>query len=611
MNIFLNKIRQKSNTIKLFAILILLQACSSNIEQISQSELLKKNKKIAKQKEFAQQLFIDASLLDVEEKYAEAILDYQEVLKLDPSAGIHYALGKDYLRLSKISPALEHARKATQLEKDNVEFLTLVGTIYSFNRNIDSAETVFNKIIKLDSTDVNAYYNLAQLYEAKKPLEALSFYKKILQLTGQEWNVLLKIATLNERLGKVEETVTTVEELLELNPSNLQLQKLLIESYIKNKKYDEAITMANNSLELFPDDLNLIELKGNALIQQKKWSEGAAEYNRIISKPATPFKTKMKIGAAFFSEALQDSSIIPFAEDILMQVDKDSSDWQINAYLGELAKARKDDSLTVKYFRKSIELANWNVDLWIRLGQILFESGDYTSAVTEMGKAVRKFPKNYVINFILGLSYAQNSNHEGALPFLKKATELKPNELNAILSYSFSLNQSKKDDEALVYLERAIRVDPNNLQALSMMGLIYDSKKMFTKSDSIYHKAVSLDSSNVLLLNNFAYSLAERGKDLDRALKMVQVAVDEEPDNSSYLDTIGWVYYKMDDYENAKNYIDKAIAHDKDNATLLEHLGDVYYKMGKKNKAKEIWESALGLDSTKSEIELKIKKGLE
>ncbi len=595
----------------LFISFLFFQACSSNIDQTTPSEFNEQTQRTTRQKEFAKQLFIDASLLDLEEKYAEAILDFQEALKLDPSAGIHYALGKDYLRLSKISPALEHARKAVQLENDNVEYLTLVGTIYSFNRNIDSAETIFSKIVKLDSTNVNAYYNLAQLYEAKKPLEALDFYRKILKLTGPEWNVLLKIATINERLGKVEETVATVEELLELNPSNVQLQKLLIESYIKNKKYDEAISMSNNSLEIFPDDLNLIDLKGNALIQQKKWSEGADEYDKIISKPKTPFKTKMKIGAAFFSEALQDSNVIPYAENILLKIDADSSNWQINAYLGELAKARSDDSLTVKYFKKSIELANWNVDLWIRLGQLLFESENYTSAVTEMQKAVRKFPKNYVINLILGLSNAQNSNHEGALPFLKKANELNPNELNAILSYSFSLNQSKKDDEALIYLNRALRVDPNNLQALSMMGLIYDSKKMFTKSDSIYHKAVSVDSSNVLLLNNFAYSLAERGIDLERALKMVQVAVDEEPENSSYLDTIGWVYYKMGSYENAKKYIIKAIEFDEQNATLLEHLGDIYFKMDDKTKAKEVWGNALGLDSTKSEIKRKIKEGLK
>jgi tetratricopeptide (TPR) repeat protein len=593
--------------ITLFSVL----ACSARIEQPSQSLTGEDSLKIKKQKEFAQQLFIDASLLDVEGKFAEAILDYQEALKLDPSGGIYYALAKDYLRLNKLLPALENSRKAVQHEESNVEFLTLLGTVYNMSRKADSAEAVFTKILDIDSTDINALFNLGQLYESKEPLKALSSYNKILDITGSEWNVLLKVAEINERLGKVDETIQTVEELIELNPSNLQLQKLLIESYIKNNKLDKALTLADDVIEIFPDDINVIELRGNALVKMKKWREGADEYKKIISKETIPFSTKMRIGTAFYSEALNDSSVIPFAEDVLLHIDRDSSDWQINAFLGELANKNDQDSLALFYFRQSINLAQLNSDLRIRIGQILFEKADYINAAVEMEKAVVKFPKNHVINLILGLSLAQNSDHEGALPYLKKSVELNPNDLNSTLAYSFSLNQSENADEALVYLERALRIDPKNIQALGMMGLIYDGKELYTKSDSIYTIAVAVDSTDILILNNFAYSLAERGIELEKALRMVQKAVAEDPENSSYLDTIGWVYFKLGDYENAIEYIDKAIETDKSNATLLDHLGDVYYKKNDKSKAIELWETSLELDSTNTKIPIKIEKGLD
>ena len=586
-------------------------SCSANVPETTKTITEEEKAKINKQKEFAQQLFIDASLLDLEGKYAEAILDYQEALKLDPTAGIYYALGKDYFKLNKLLPALENTKKAVFLDKKNIEYLTLLGTIYSVSRNVDSAEVVFNKIILIDSTDINAHYNLAQLYEANQPLKALDSYNRILDITGHEWNVLLKIAELNERLGKVDETIQTVENLLELNPSNLQLQKLLIESYIKNQKLTDAILLVNDAIEIFPDDIDLIELKGNALIKMEKWKEGSDEYKNIISNKNISFPTKMRIGTAFYGEALRDSSIIPYAEDVLIQIDKDSSDWQINAFLGELANKRNDDSLTLHYFLKSIELAKNNSDLRIRLGQILFEKADYVNTAIEMEKAVEKFPKNPIINFILGLSLAQSSDHIGALPYLKKSVELNPNDLNSTLAYSFSLNQSNNDDEALVYLERALRIDPKNTQALGMLGMIYDGKDMFNKSDSLYNKAVLLDSTDIVILNNFAYSLAERGVELERALKMVQKAVDEEPENSSYLDTIGWVYFQMGDYENAKGYIYKAIQQDEGNATLIDHLADVYYKMNNKERAKELWKTALELDSTNTKIKSKIEQGLD
>lgn len=591
--------------------LILFFGCSAKVEKSVQVLNEKEIKKEKKQKEFAQQLFIDASILDIEGKYAEAILDYQEALKLDPNGGIHYAIAKDYLRLNKLLPALENSRKAVRFDDNNVEYLTLLGTIYNMGRNIDSSEIVFNKILKIDSTDINAYYNLGQLYEAMQPLKALESYNKILSFTGSEWNVLLKIAEINGRLGKVDETIATAEELLELNPSNLQLQKLLIESYIKNNKLDKALSLVDDVIETFPDDLNLIELRGNTLVKMERWNDGANEYKKIISNKKLPFSGKMRIGTAFYSEALNDSAIVPYAKDVLMQIDADSADWQINAFLGELSNKSGDDSLTLSYFRESIELAERNVDLRIRLGQILFENADYINAAIEMKKAVVKFPKNHVINLILGLSLAQSNDHEGALPYLKKSVELSPNDLNSTLAYSFSLNQSEQDDEALVYLERALRIDSKNTQALGMMGLIYDGNEEYNKSDSIYAIAVQVDSSDILILNNYAYSLAERGIELDKALRMVQKAVDEDPENSSYLDTIGWVYYKLGDYKKAIEFINRAIETDVDNATLLDHLGDVYYKMANKKKAIELWENAFKMDSTITEIPMKIEKGID
>lgn len=594
-----------------FLTIILIFGCSAKVEKPVQELSEQELKKEKKQKEFAQQLFIDAALLDIEGKFAEAILDYQEALKLDPSSGIHYALAKDYLRLNKLLPALENSRKAVQLNENNVEYLTLLGTIYNMGRSVDSSEIVFNKILKIDSTDINAYYNLGQLYEAKQPLKALDAYNKILSITGSEWNVLLKIAEINERLGKVDETINTAEELLELNPSNLQLQKLLIESYIKNSKLEKSLSLVDDVIETFPDDLNLIELRGNTLVKMERWEEGANEYKKIISNEKLPFSAKMRIGTAFYSEALNDSAVIPYAKDVLMQIDADSADWQINAFLGELNNDSGDDSLTISYFRKAISLAELNVDLRIRFGQILFEKADIINAAIEMEKAVVRFPKNHVINLILGLSLAQSSDHESALPYLKKSVELSPNDLNSTLAYSFSLNQLEQDDEALVYLGRALRIDSKSTQALGMMGLIYDGREQFNKSDSIYAIAVAADSSDILILNNYAYSLAERGIELEKALKMVQKAVDEDPENASYLDTIGWVYYKLGDYDNAIVFINRAIVNDEGNATLLDHLGDVYYKKADKEKAIELWENSLEMDSTNTEIPIKIEKGID
>ena len=129
-------------------------------------------------------------------------------------------------------------------------------------------------------------------------------------------------------------------------------------------------------------------------------------------------------------------------------------------------------------------------------------------------------------------------------------------------------------------------------------------------SDSLYTHAVELDSTNALILNNYAYSLSERGIKLEEALRMSETAVKAEPKNASYLDTIGWIYYMMGNYKKAKGYIEESLKHDSQSATVIDHLGDVLYKMGDKTKALEKWQKAVELEPDNKKFKEKIDKGI-
>ena len=586
--------------------------CSTDVsKQIPDSTAAAEQKTSPENSNKAEDHFIQGAIYDLKGNYAEAILEYQEALQYDEQAGIHYALSKDYLILNKLSISLKHSKAAVKLSPDDIEFNFLLGNVYKIAGQKDSAEVVFTKVIELDSLNFQAYYALGQIYESDKPLKALEIYEKLLLLTGPEWNVLLKIADLNERMGNVDKTINTVEELLKLNPSELQLQKLLIESYLKTNNTEKALVMVNDALTMFPEDLNLIEFKANALILEKKWSEGAAEYKKLIQSESIPFDTKVRIASGFVSEASKDSTVLPIAKDVLFEIAKDSTDWQISAYLGEISIQEGNDSLAIEHFKFATTDAPWNARLWNRLGILLFESQNYEEATKQMQLAVKQFPDDFVDNLILGLSFAQLRKHEEAARALDQAIRINPNDLSALHAYGFTLNQLNRNEEALTYLEKALNVDKNNIQVIGTMGLIYDSMKNYEKSDAIYERALSIDSTDALIANNYAYSLAERGIDLEKALKLAKYAIEIDPESSSYLDTIGWVYFQLGDYERAKEYIEKAIEGDEGNATLLDHLGDVYDKMSNKDKAIELWEEAVKTDSTLVDVRNKLLKGTE
>ncbi|MCX6152296.1 MAG: tetratricopeptide repeat protein [Ignavibacteriales bacterium] len=596
--------------------LIITLVCASVLIGCASSKIQKEKESITRSGEIqtkkpkeAMDHFINGNLADMKGDYASAILEYQDALTFDKSPGIYYALAKDYYLLNKLSLALTNSRKSVNLDSTNTDYFNLLADIYNAARINDSAAVAYEKIIQLDSTDARAYFNLAVLCEQSKPLKALGIYKKLFELTGPDWNVLVRIAELYERMGNTEEAVNSVEQLSAIDPSNTDLQKLVVETYLKAKKFDKALEKVNDLLKQFPEDPVFIEQKAQIFVQQNNWIDAATQYSILLKNPNIPLDTKVRIGSIYLAQSFKDSTLLSTTKTLFLALDKDTVNWQIKMFLGEIALKEKDDTLAISYFKQVTELARWNGEAWVRLGGLYFDNKKYSNAVTLMEEAVQNFPDDFAVNLILGLSYSQMNQFKDAKKYLKKAVELNPKDLNALSAYGYTLSQLKQADESIYYLNEAIKIDPKNVELLGTLGLIYNSLKKFHESDSIYSKAISLDSTNALVLNNFAYSLAERREKLPLALEMSKKAIAKDSLNSSYLDTIGWVYFQLDKYETAEKYISKAAEIDKQNATILEHLGDISCKKGNKNEAVVIWQKALQLNADNPELKQKIEKG--
>ncbi len=553
--------------------------------------------------------FIDGSIDEAKGDYASAIAHYQEVLKLDPKSGVYYAIAKDYLYLNKLPQALQNAKKSIELDSSKVDYYDLLSEIYSDAREFDSAAFALNKIITMDSTNINAYYRLARIYETNKPSMAISIYDKITSIIGPDWNVLMHVAELHANLGNFNEAANAIKKLLTIDPSNTGLQKLLAEYYQRAKKYDEAIKVIDDVLSTNPDDLDAYERKAQIYLAQNKWDLAAKEYAYIMKQPKAQFDLKIRIGASYFEQSFKDSTLVPIAKKFFETINKDTTFWQVKMYLGAIAIDEKNDSAAIEYFKEATNLASWNVEAWVRLGDLYFENKKYDEAAKVMQEAIKSFPEDFRVNLILGLALAQTNNNSEAKPYLKKAVDLNSNDITALSAYGFTLSQLKENEEAVIYLKKALVISPNDVNLLGTLGLIYDGEKKWNECDSVYEKALSIDSTSDLINNNYAYSLSERGIKLDKALKMAKIAITAKPDVSSYLDTMGWIYFKMGNYDQAKEYIEKALKLDGNKPDILEHLGDIEFKIGNKGKAKEVWQKALSLDKNNNELKQKIEKG--
>lgn len=591
-------------TVVLLILASIISACSTS--EVSVKEGKESYQRTEKEK-LAMNHFLKGNIAENQGRIPEAILEYQDALKYDTSSGIYYSLAKAYFKINKLSNALENIKQAVDMEPKNIDYYHLLGNIFTSAHNIDSAVVVYRKIVSIDSTNTEALFKLGKIYKYDQPLKALEMFEKVLARVGPDWSVLVEIAEINERLGNVDDTINAIEGLLKLNPAELKIQKILIESYMKANRLDDALKLTEQAMYTFPDDLNLIEYKANILLAKGDIESAGSEYQKIVASRQIPFDTKIKIGTMFIGN-IEDSTSFKVAKNIFNTIAEDSVNWQVNVYLGEIAAREGNDSLAIEYFDSAAAQARWNSRVWTRLGELLFFAQRSEEIITKLGSVADDFPDDFFINLILGLAYSTDGDNPNAAKYLMKAVELNPNDPTALSSLGFTLNQLKRDEEALVYLNRAKRINPDDIQVWSLLGLIHNGRKEFELSDKAYEKALEIDSTNALVLNNYAYSLAERGLQLNRAKRMSEKALEAEPENSSYLDTYGWVLYRLGEYKEALEYINKAIEKDEDNPILLDHLGDIYFKLNDIEKAIELWNKALEFDKENEQIKEKIKE---
>ncbi len=558
-------------------IVIFIGGCSSSSK--TSTEQLQKETIAEQQKNdrtAAMQLFIDGSLKESKGQFAEAILDYQDALRYDKDPAIYYALAKNYAGLKRYVASIENALEAIKLDSSKIDYRELLGQIYIHSGQFDKAAQIYRSILTIDPRHVNSLFALAQILERSRPLESLQMYERILRHQGPSWEILLQVAQLNTVLQRYPQATEAYEQMLKLDPSNIAVKQNLADMYMRQKQYDKAISTVNDVLEKNPKNLFLRATLVDVYLQQNEWASARKEMETILASDSLDPDLHFRIGIAFYSQTLKDSSLYNDAISVFKKFEKEyPTDWRPYLYLGVLYRQLKQDSVAENYLNKATTSANWNGDAWWQLGLLYFEKQDFMETTRIMNKAKMYVPDDYRIHMLLGIAY----------------------------------NRAGMNEDSRVALERAHELNPADINVLSSLGLTYDALKMHTESDSVYEKALRIDPDFALVLNNYAYSLSERNIQLDRAMKMSRRSLEKDSANTSYLDTYGWILYQLGHYEDALVYIKRSVELGDPSSVVLEHLGDVYAKLNRIDEAKKYWTKALDKDRKNSALRQKIERG--
>lgn len=155
--------------------------------------------------------------------------------------------------------------------------------------------------------------------------------------------------------------------------------------------------------------------------------------------------------------------------------------------------------------------------------------------------------------------------------------------------------QGKRWNEMMKTLDRAEQLantTSETEQVYFLRGAGFERQKKYDQSEAAFRKALELNPKDAGALNYLGYMLADRNVRLDEALELVKRAVDLDPDNGAYLDSLGWVYYRQGKLNDARGLLERALDHMQD-PTVHDHLGDVYLKLGKTREAIAQWQDSL------------------
>ena len=395
---------QKFYSAVLMMIMLIAAGCSSQKEaQVSKKPSEAEDQARSDQKSVALQHFIDGSLLESKNQYAEAIIEFQDALRYDKDPAIYYALAKDYSALNKPALAAEMAEEAVKLDSSNVTYRETLADIYIKAYQVDSAIAEYKEILKIDSTHVQSMFNIAQLLAPKYPLQALEMYDKIILRNGPEWEVLFKVAELNSTLHRYGKAAAALEQMVKIDPSNMSLKQNLGEMYVRSEQYDKALGLFKDMLESDPHNLELRGAIAEVYLQQNKWDNAREQFETILKNDSLSADSRFRIAVAYLEQSQKDSTLLASAKTQFVDfLNHYPDDWRPMFYLGRLAILEKDDSSAFQYFDRVTKVAGWNAEAWWYLGSILFDKKDFNQAVSVLEKARQIVPNDGGINFLLG-----------------------------------------------------------------------------------------------------------------------------------------------------------------------------------------------------------------
>jgi tetratricopeptide (TPR) repeat protein len=519
--------------------------------------------------------FMWGKAAELEEKYEEAREAYEKALVCDPEAEyVSRKLAILLVNMRQTESAVALLEKMISANEDDIEVRSLLANLYTNLERYDDAVKVYQGILTLKSEDQHTMLLLGSLYARNRDYaNSQVMLEKLVSINQQSFMGYSYLAKLYRELHYYDKSFAAYEKALEINWVTI-LAYEAAELYEYRKKFDEAVVIY---LRLLEEDESNVKLRGrlSALyLEMGKTDDSLAQLRELKNYSTDIIKIDLTVGRLLMDEKRYDEAIAHFQA----MIDQNSKHEMVRTFLA-MAHLESGDRETAKKVLFAVTpKAKSYEDSILMLAQIYEDEDDFPEAVNILKNVIAtEETRRPVFYFYLASLYRKKNDINTGRNIFEDALQQFPDNSRVWYEYGLFLEQIGKTDEALVKMEKVLVINPDDPYALNYVG----------------------------------YTWAERGVNLDQALEYLKKAVTAKPDDGFIRDSLGWVYYKIGDYQQGVRELKIAVSKQPHDPTINEHLGDAYLKTGDLKNAHQSYEKAVALykDKVKKEIlRLKMKE---
>lgn len=529
-------------------------------------------------------------------KSAEAIKVAQRAIRLDPTNAKGYIqLAYLYLTTRDETRARDTLEKARNKATDKLPVLRLMGDMYAQkivdvliipSPDVVKAIAYYEEAAALPPDDASPQYQerLGDLYLINRQTDkALASFQNLAIRSPDNIQLQKKLAMCYIALGQKEKAVEALKMVVGREPNNSQVQSYLGELYETLGNTNAAVDSFRSAVDAAPSAATPYLKLAAYYMKTEPAKAGQTLQNGLKRFPEDKKLLEMLIPYYLRNQQpLEALASFVHLQNLLLRDNEHFLDSRYFLIFGNIAQQYQMYAKAIALYEKGLEQDPNLTEAYIRLACLYLSIQATDEAVNVMDDAALSHPDDPVIWYYFGMVYSQAQAYPAAISAFERVETLAAQIPNAadLLDSMFYFNY----------------------------GATCERSGKFERAEILLKRAMQLDTENYEAFNYLAYMWAEKGIHLDQAGEYSQHALDCDPDNGAFLDTLGWLNYKQGQFAEALNDLLSANYFMPDDPTILEHLGDTWYASHDEPQALKLWKQSYQINANNKKLEEKLRK---